>query len=479
MDMIIRFGMGSGNFKHHIQHAHATFVACLMLAFREVKAENPDARLLCFHRLYGNRIGLIFGAEPIKLVIQHLKNPKEAKQHLVNIVSANELGKAMFGETAQALLSSSITAAITLEMQAYIATDMTEATLKAATKALLTKAQEADANKLCRPKRSVVVQYRGIAVVCKVSSMLMEVELNLAAMCKERAVLDQQLDKLQFENELIDDSKVEVRLKSVAASLVARPQIARQNMTSSLRAFESSGTATLREVIESKFKKCNSIDPHFEVDACFLAGMSGDCGETLLSEMMIGHFPSVGGEGTLQKTYTNLQVLAQSPLYKFVSEAVQGQLLSMISIVSSLRSKTVPELKKGCATPLMQACLDKALFFAEAEVDKKKVYGRPALEHLHLCLSKLMEDPERAKVDLDASWLDDLRIYWWAIPAEWAELIDFAETILRDKHGVQEEAGAPAAASKKAKKSSGSAAASSSTGQTKDQMLRSIVLSQF
>ena len=73
MDMIIRFGMGSGNFKHHIQHAHATFVACLMLAFREVKAENPDARLLCFHRLYGNRLGLIFGAEPIKLVIQHLK----------------------------------------------------------------------------------------------------------------------------------------------------------------------------------------------------------------------------------------------------------------------------------------------------------------------------------------------------------------------------------------------------------------------
>ena len=62
--------------------------------------------------------------------------------------------------------------------------------------------------------------------------------------------------------------------------------------------------------------------------------------------------------------------------------------------------------------PLVQECLDRALLWNEYTISgDKTVYGQEALGQKYERLNKLMSNEERANVDLDASWLDDLRIY--------------------------------------------------------------------
>ena len=168
----------------------------------------------------------------------------------------------MFGEVAETLISKEISDAVQVEVGKLKDTDMTEKSWKVSLKLLLAAAQAADPTKIARPKRTVLIPYRGIEVFVKVGSMLAECELNLSSLAKERAIYDGKLCLLQFESELIS-GKPPPRLKTCEPLMLSRAEVARGNMNTCLQAFESSGTATIRSVIDTKFKKILSTDPFF------------------------------------------------------------------------------------------------------------------------------------------------------------------------------------------------------------------------
>ena len=397
-------------------------------------------------------------------------------------------GKAMFGDMADTLLSKQISDAIALKVAEYQGTDMTEENFQTRLKELLTAAKAIDPHGVCKQKRTVKIPYRLVEVFCKVVSILQECELNLAALCRECGVHEKTLSLLHFEDSLITTQPIP-RLKSCARSLVAKAEVARQNMNTSLRAFESSGTVTIRDVIDKQFKRASPTDPHVAIDAAFLGGMSGETGDNLMQKTLLSELPLEGDKILLPAAHTALQNLISSPLYTFVSETMQGYADSAAGVVSSLKGRTVPEIAKGKVAPLVQECLDRCLFFCSAVCEKKKkVFGKAALVKQFKALEQLMKDSDKAKLELDASLLDDLRIYSWACDDEWELTIRKAEEELRKKHGMDGSAAVEPAASsssepsKKKHKASGSASSSSSSldkTKSKEELLKGTVFSLF
>ena len=97
-------------------------------------------------------------------------------------------------------------------------------------------------------------------------------------------------------------------------------------------------------------------------------------------------------------------------------------------------------------------------------------------------LQKLMSNPELAKTDLDAAWLNDLRIYWWLHCPEWKADINEAEDLLSKKFGLNFDArpgssgdGGPALKKKKTAADNGGAAVC----HTKAELLRYQVIAGF
>ena len=108
------------------------------------------------------------------------------------------------------------------------------------TRRVLKAAQAVDPARLMRASRVVPVVYRGVEVLVKVNSLLVQVELTLSAKVKERAVVDKQLDPLTFETELLDPNH-DLLFASVTDELVSHAAAGRSVLNGYLLAYDPEG----------------------------------------------------------------------------------------------------------------------------------------------------------------------------------------------------------------------------------------------
>ena len=94
----------------------------------------------------------------------------------------------------------------------------------------------------------------------KVASILTEVHMNLSARLKERAVFDNLLCELQFENDLVDVSKAPL-FKSVSEDLVIHSATARAKMNSSLMSYVADSGVPLATLVRNKDTKRKPCTP--------------------------------------------------------------------------------------------------------------------------------------------------------------------------------------------------------------------------
>jgi len=167
MDFFLRFDL---NAKDNIKHglllgARPAFVCALMLGWRETKAKKHKDRIASFVSLNRGRLDLVFGPGKITQIMNNYEAPVTIKDQIVAAVAANELGEALFDDLAQSLLSRQVTDTITNEVVKLRGENLDKTVLDAKVREIVAAASAGEAAKLLKPRRSVVVKYRGIDVI--------------------------------------------------------------------------------------------------------------------------------------------------------------------------------------------------------------------------------------------------------------------------------------------------------------------------
>ena len=95
-----------------------------------------------------------------------LDKPRDVKAQLLNISQMNDLGKSLWGETVQVMLSHEVSAAIREGLQNH-AKDVnidSQAVHDEVVRKVLACGLAADPDSVCRDRRTVSIDYRGIPV---------------------------------------------------------------------------------------------------------------------------------------------------------------------------------------------------------------------------------------------------------------------------------------------------------------------------
>ena len=118
MDWIIRKKVHTkgGEYAEHLACCHDQFVQAVMVCWQNIKGEKIVDRLISCHSLHGERLGLIFGVAAVRDIFAHLDNPVAAKISLYSARRSSDLGRSMFDEMCQSILSQEIGSTIRTKM---------------------------------------------------------------------------------------------------------------------------------------------------------------------------------------------------------------------------------------------------------------------------------------------------------------------------------------------------------------------------
>ena len=167
MDLILRFSLHTKPLtKVHVESRMPCFAQAMQLLWRSTKASTEPLRLSKFYNLYKDRLTTIFPADQLEAVMTHLENPRARKAQLLHISQMNELGKSLWGETVQVMLSHEISAAVVEGLQAHVhgVNIDSQQTHDELVRKVLAHASAADKDNVCRDRRTVSIDYRGIPV---------------------------------------------------------------------------------------------------------------------------------------------------------------------------------------------------------------------------------------------------------------------------------------------------------------------------
>ena len=200
LELLARFDLNSSPLLAlQIECVHSHFVDTLLESWKSVKADTANEKLLVFRKMHAGKLSIIFQKTDIDLIFEHLGAPQNAKDAVYACCERNLLGKSMFGETLQSVLSSKTSSQIELGvLNALQGQRLDSALWKATCRAQIEAATAVDPSKLMRCRRKVFVCYRGVRVLLKVSSLLQEVEFWLAAKLREKAVAEKEYNQLLF-----------------------------------------------------------------------------------------------------------------------------------------------------------------------------------------------------------------------------------------------------------------------------------------
>jgi len=142
-----------------------------------------------------------------------------------------------------------------------------------------------------------------LQVICKVKSILSEVQLTMSAHIKSCGISKKKLHCLHFEDDLVGKHPPEPLLGDVADDLLDRPKSCRTMMNMSLTAFDPNSSCSLKDVLENREAKWGATDEFVHLEVSFLAGMSGEQGENIMITKLFDLMPAAtdGAPGTSLK----------------------------------------------------------------------------------------------------------------------------------------------------------------------------------
>ena len=303
----------------------------------------------------------------------------------------------------------------------------------------------------------------------------------MSAHIKSCGIARKKLHCLHFEDDLVGKHPPDPLLGDVSDGLLDRPKSCRTMMNMSLTAFDPNSSCSLKDVLENREAKWGATDEFVHLEVSLLAGMSGEQGESIMISKLFDLMPAAtdGAPGTsLKDCNTGLQALVASPLSSFVSDTCRGYCKTAAGIVADMSAGEKLSFRKGCVAAPVQKCLDRLLFLCQFNQKKPKrvLYAKPEVDQLYADLQVLMKEGDPIKSGLSCESIHSLQLYWWVCDLACTTLVKQASDLIKaSKAG--EDGEEPSL--KKVKAAGGAASSASSSGPSKQELLRSSVMSRY
>jgi hypothetical protein len=199
------------------------------------------------------------------------------------------------------------------------------------------------------------------------------------------------------------------------------------------------------------------MDPHWRLEAAFIAGCCGQAGSMALHERFLSLLPTESNAVELPAAVQSITILSSSKLATFVSKGAQGSMKSAVDLVVNMASGVAPTFHPN-PCPLMSKVYSRLPFFCVAEKSKgktvTKLRGKEAVEHLWENVKA------RDSQDLSLKDLEQVIVFAWLLPkAEQEAIMDLTKEIYAKAGGVTASSIRKSGAAKSHSASSSSAAA--------------------
>lgn len=390
---------------------------------------------------------------------------------LVQVVTANDFGYALFAMQAQNIFKVRLSRVASEVVEAHlVGKPITKDSIDAAKLIFDTRLGNLGASgDTTFPPRSTSVLYRGVKVSFDVVSYNDEWKAHVQALARSVGVASGILPALWGEEALAAYSAPAGT--TVAAELVASSKLFRESAADLARTFSAYSGDKIKSVFDKKKRWFHSLDRYCIVERSFFLSMVGESAMTKVQEDILKALPTVTATKTLEQSCQAFKSIADSEILRFAGASAQAVFDEANALLQALRASRLPTWPGGNSSYLKDLKVAMSLFleFKPASDEGTTIYGEAAAKAHFKHVSDLKSSAGAA---CQYSDLTPLIVYGWLLNAEehkkvsqWSQQVLAAVGKTKAPGGKSSGSGS---------KSNGTAGESKKRGDTKDHLRKAV-----
>jgi hypothetical protein len=328
----------------------------------------------------------------------------------LSVVTGTHVGGLMYALAAAQMQSRAVSEWIRMEIAELSQLRLTEAVLQESRDRFCTFCEEREISAAEEIEEyAVEVVYRTRKVSFEVASPIQEYNNAIFGLVATVGVETGKVKKFLCEDALlppgrfsaegasIDDGLVDsiVQVRAAANELVMQAQTVEQNLS-----------VAIQNVNDAHGTVLKGMCPGWVVEENFFRGMAGTKGEESFKQLITDCLRSEEQlDKSLESCMEALKKLRNTPVYKFVSIALQVKLSNVMTYLEALSRKRPPQFSENTDATWMQRVKDHLGLFCEHEVGGESQYGVGAAEAMVAALVQKAKGKEPVSfTDVTSVW---------------------------------------------------------------------------
>ena len=354
-----------------------------------------------------------------------------ASEKLIEIVTASELGAAMFGNAMTNVAGQVVENMIQIAFEKWLPNvRVDDAAVATMTQELVAEIEGHAVRKFLAQSRVISFTYRGVQFERRVGSIVAHVSLSVAAHWKGLAVDAGLLEPLWIET-LLAFPPPKPNPPTIAESLCLAASMARKSCKEVVAEYGAVTSDVLKELAALRSADFVSLDRDFHVECSVILAVSGaKSGERLISE--VGKLlPTENRAGMPETALVNVERLLDKDIFGLATSTAKGQVHVLMKMLSRLVGSKVPDFSVAKDDATLVEFSNQFQFFLRRTTNEdggnKVVTGKDALQIL-VAEARVSQ----ADGSLKSPEINQILAYSWLLDTESkAEVKAMAEAIDR------------------------------------------------
>lgn len=215
--------------------------------------------------------------------------------------------------------------------------------------------------------RTCKFRYRGLELHLTVEHSSDEIEIRVAALCKERGIALKKLPELFVEDVFPAPA---ASILTTDDACFARYVCAREMANAENELVKPHTGELTKAMLQDKKWKYIQADDTFVIELGIVDAIVSGMGAERLKKDVLATLPSEAGLRPFDDVLAAIEVLQESKMYKLVARDVQNQIKTLIGAIAQLKAGVPPELDSWNGIPWLKEAKAELGFFFTHEVTK-------------------------------------------------------------------------------------------------------------
>ena len=362
-----------------------------------------------FLEVHADASSILLQKDLLTMVVASYKtDPHIVSQEIATLCEASDLANSMFGGSYLITASKRVETYIDTELTNFIARNkvIDEQGCAEFLTSIMKKLDANPAAKVLPHKRTIKFLYRGEAYPAKVSSLVSEVQIKLAAAWKTIAVDHGLLDQFWIEPVLGLQMGICPKEPTVDPILLVQAKIARAACKTAADEYKGLDANVIKELVDDQANHFLMIDRDFIVELELLKAISGQSNGQRLYDMILGILPSETSEKSAEHALVNIERIKNLAVYKLAASEVKAKVDIVQKIVGKLVDGREPDTDIQSSDPFVLSFMNKLQYFvrvqgsASSDGTALTMFGKAAVEHLFQQAQTKVTDGTLTSADL-------------------------------------------------------------------------------